>query len=342
MTTPRVRTGSSITAGGARGIAARARAAALVLLALLVPLVLGLPAVSHAQDACPFAIVGSTMLLLNDCVTSEPIDVPDGMTLDGDFHTIVAIDPPDGAFTGAVIRARGRWASVVNTVITTAGLRNVCHEAMDRLRGISFEGASGVIRGNTIDNIRKPGSACEEGTAIEARNVWAEESPAMVTIESNAIDRYQKSGIVLHGWVDATVRGNGIGASASQALLAANSIQVGPGARATVEENTIVGNSFPDSRAAGTAILLVGSGAGTIVASNVVLGNADVGIYVMADAATVTGNELIDEGPDGYWDIGIVNLGVGNVFVDNRVDGYRTRSSGVDGGAPAGGTQQIE
>ena len=35
--------------------------------------------------------------------------------------------------------------------------------------------------------------------------------------------------------------------------------------------------------AAGTAILLVNTAAGTVVRGNVIVGNADVGIYVLAD-----------------------------------------------------------
>lgn len=329
---------------GFRGIDAAGNRPLLrgVFLALLFLLSLALPLPASAQAACEFATAGSTMFLLNDCVTIEPIEVPDGITLDGGFHAITAADPAGGSFRGPVIRARGGSASVVNTAIAAQGLRDVCHEGADRLRGIYFEGASGVIRGNAVNGIHKTGSACEEGTAIEVRNPWNNGSTAMVTIEANIVDGYQKAGLVLHGGVDATVRGNAIGASASQHLLAANSIQVGPGGRATVEDNVIIGNSHADPDAAATAILLVGSAPGTTVRSNTILGNADVGIHVMADGAVVAGNDLIDEGPDGAWDIGLVNLGDGNLFSGNRVDGYRTRDRGLDGAGDAAGAAQLE
>lgn len=318
-----------------RGRPGNARRICLAALALLL-----LPAVSHAQDACRFWNIGATMVLLGDCVTTESIEIPDGVTLDGGFHTIRAADPPGGSFTGGVIVARGARASIVNTAIAGDNLRNVCLDGDDRLRGIYFDGASGEIRGNLLIDIRKRESACEEGTAIEVRNSWVADTPVTVTIESNAIDGYQKSGIVLHGHVEADVRDNVVGASAAQSFLAANSLQIGPGARAHVTGNTVSGNSHAQPNAAGTAILLLGSAPGTRIESNVIVGNADVGIHVMATGAIVAGNELYDEGPDGYWDVGIANLGASNAFSHNLVDGYRTRYHGIQDAEE--GRSQIE
>jgi hypothetical protein len=302
---------------------------------------LGAPLVARAQPTCEFLVAGTTMLLTGTCSTTTSIEVPDGMTLDGNHQTIIAIDPPDGSFLGPVIVARGAVASVVNTAVSTVLLREACHTGANRLRGISFEGTSGLIRGNTIDNLHRQRSGCEEGIGIEVRNPQDEFISAFVEISSNVVDRYQKGGIVVHGGVDAVVRDNAIGASAAQALVPANAIQVGPGARATVERNAVLGNSFPSTRAAGTAILLVGSAPGTFVTSNVVAGDSDVGIHVLADEAVVRDNVVRDEGADGFWDVGIVNLGVGNVFLDNTVEGFRSPHIGVEA-PPTGGRYQVE
>jgi hypothetical protein len=299
------------------------------------------PAVSTAQPSCEFAVSGTTMLLTGTCTTTASIDVPDGMTLDGNHHTIIALDPPDGPFLGPIVVARGGVAAVVNTAISTVLLREGCYHGAERLRGISFEDASGIIRGNTVDNVRRQRSGCEEGIGIEVRNSQNDVPLTYVEVVANAVDRYQKSGIVVHGGVDAMIRENAIGASAAQALLPANAIQVGPGARATVEGNAVLGNSFPSSLAAGTAILLMSSAPGTVVRSNSIAGDSDVGIYVWADDAIVSDNVLQDEGADGHWDIGLVNRGAGHTFVDHVAEGYRLPDAGIDA-PPAGSRQQVE
>jgi parallel beta-helix repeat protein len=284
---------------------------------------------AEAASTCTFAIADATMRLVDDCTTDAPIVVPDGYTFDGDHHTITAIDPADGAFRGAVITNAGAVASVVNTNVSALSLADACRTGVERLRGIYFETASGIIRGNTIVNVNKGASACPEGNAIEVRNAALSGDAAAVEIDHNTIDAYQKSGIVVTGRVDALIHHNVIGASAAQAYLAANAVQIGAWARATLDENIITGNSSPTIDAAGTAILLIGCAEGTIVASNRVTGNSDVGIYVAADAVTVRNNRLTDSGADGYYDVGIGNYGLGNVFAGNVVRGFAKPSEGV-------------
>jgi len=75
-------------------------------------------------------------------------------------------------------------------------------------------------------------------------------------------------------------------------------------------------------------VLLFGSAPGTIVRDNDIDGNADIGIHVQADGATVEGNRLFETGPDGFYDIGIGNYGIGNVVTDNTVRGYTNSYDG--------------
>ena len=120
----------------------------------------------------------------------------------------------------------------------------------------------------------------------------------------------------------------------SRALLA--SVSAEAWARSGAIEGTFTGHS-----AAGAAILIVETGVGTIVEENQIGGNADVGIHILADAVTVSGNSLRDTGPDGLYDVGIVNRGSGNLFFQNSVHGFRTSTLGTDAVAPISG-QQIE
>src|SRR5688572_28614444 len=231
-----------------RRVARRMRRAALVIL------LLAGPTASEAQQAsCQFTHFGDVWVLNHDCVTYASIEIPDGVTLDGNQHTIFAVDPPDTTFQGGIVVARGGTASIVNTTITAVLLANRCHAGASRLRGIYFEGASGTIKGNTIDNVNKgTSSECEEGNGIEVRNDRIGGPPSEVEIDHNLIDRYQKTGVIVHGNVNALVQFNVIRASVAQDVLAANAVQIGPGALARIEHNIIAGNSFSGPQAAAT------------------------------------------------------------------------------------------
>jgi hypothetical protein len=298
-------------------------------------LLLVLTGTADAADRCTFGISGSTYTLLDDCVTDRPVTIPDGVTLDGAHHTILAVDPTGGSFRGGIIANEGASASVINTTIGTLALGTVCQSGADRLRGIYFDGASGVIRGNVIVDINKRGSSCQEGTAIEIRNTNFDAAAASVTIESNVIDAYQKGGVVVSGNVDLLARGNTVGASATQTSVVANAVQIGSRSHAVLEGNTIAGNSSDGDNAA-TAVLLVGCARDTVVRNNAIVGNADVGIYVIADGARVEGNRLTDTGSDGAFDVGILIHGKDNVVEGNTIRGYGTPYGGVTEAAPSG------
>jgi len=284
---------------------------------------------ADAADGCTFLTFDSTWTLEADCTVSASIVIPDGVTVDGNHHTITAIDPPGGFFRGGVIVSGGASANVTNTVITAVMMANVCQEGPDRLRAIFFNGASGVIRGNTVLNVNKESSNCQEGNGIEVRNIDLAGPAARVEISGNLIDGFQKTGIVVSGNVDATIRSNSIGPSLAQRFVVANGIQVGAGTRASIEGNTIAGNSWDGDDAAATAILLVNTAAGTVVSGNSIIGNADVGIYVMANGVSVERNRLTDNGPDGKFDVGIGNYGDNNVFEGNSITGFGIRYQNV-------------
>ncbi len=266
------------------------------------------------------------MRLAGDCTTDTTIVIPDGYTLDGADFTITAVDPVGGHFRGAVVTNGGAAAAIVNARITTQGLVDVCDGGPSRLRGVFFDRAAGTIRGNTIAGISQGLSRCQEGNAIEVRSLGGDGN-VFVEIDHNAIETFQKTGIIVTGGVDAWIHDNTIGASSSQATVPANGIQIGYGAWALVQENRIAGNSstgFPARADAATAVLLFHPAPGTTVSGNIIEGNADVGIYVAADSAIVEGNEVVEEGADlGGYDVGIGDYGAGNRITGNTVRGYQ-------------------
>ena len=80
---------------------------------------------------------------------------------------------------------------------------------------------------------------------------------------------------------------------------------------------------------------------GSIVRGNTIDGNADVGIYVTADNVTVSDNRLSEDGPDGYYDVGIVSVGEGNDVRNNVVRGYDQRYFGVGAADGSGVILQV-
>lgn len=292
------------------------------------------PTQAAAQNTCVFSTSGTTASLLGDCTTDETVEVPDGWTLNGNGNTITAVDPVGGSFQGAVVRNAGHSANVVNLIVTTSGLSQTCKAGDQRLRGIMFDGASGVIKGNMVMNINMGASGCQEGNAIEVRNApfdGSHPNTMTVVIEHNDVLTYQKTGIVVNGDVSADVRLNKVGGSATQANLAANSVQIGFGAHAVVEHNHIAGNTWTtDANWASSAVLVYLAAAGTTVRQNNLMeGNADVGIWIESDGVTVDNNRVFETGPDGYYDIGIGNWGANNIVNNNKVRGYAVAVDGA-------------
>ncbi len=231
-------------------------------------LVVGISGTSTSYDfeayamwgSCAIDISGSTYTLLADCTTDVTLSIPNGFTLDGNGYTITAIDPAGGHFLGAVVRNGGSSATVENVTITASALANICDAGDDRLRGILFEGASGIIRNNTVVNVNQGPSGCQEGNAIETRNAPfdATGSDLLVTISDNTVSGYIKNGITANGSVAATITNNVVTGSGPVGvpLAAQNGIQVAFGATAIVKGNTITGNNYTPKSYVACGLLL--------------------------------------------------------------------------------------
>jgi len=244
---------------------------------------------ASGATTCVYLTSGTSMVLQGDCTTDAPIIVPNGMTHDGGGHKISAIDPPGDHFRGAVIQNGGASASVVNTVIETAGLADACQSGADSLAGILFDSASGTISGNLILSMNKHPragvlSSCQEGNAIEVANSAAR---MPVTIAGNTIRNYQKTGIVLNGAVNAIVEDNTVEGAGPQGYIGQNGIQISAGANARVIRNRVIGNSYTGSSTASGGIV-VASGPlhrseysfGVDIEGNTLVNN-DVGVWLM-------------------------------------------------------------
>ena len=203
---------------------------------------------------------GSTIRLLADCTTDATVVVPNGRTFDGDGHSLTAVDPAGGHFLGAVLAVGPGAATFVTDVeVTSSGLANVCDGGGDRLRGILFEGAGGSITDTFVHGVRQGPSGCQEGNAIEVRN--APFAPPyggylLVEIADNVVSDYQKNGITTNGSVDAVIVRNTVTGGGPITYTAQNGIQVGFGATALVEDNTVSGNDYTPADTVACGLLL--------------------------------------------------------------------------------------
>jgi hypothetical protein len=206
---------------------------------------------------------GQTMLLLNDCTTDTAILVPDGVTLDGNGHTITAVEPGTGSFTGAVVQnaTPGSVIHVTNLKITAQLAANPCDAGEARLRGILFFGASGTATNNVVFGLNQGVNfGCQEGNAIEARNFVGETQSSVsrtsVTISDNVARDYQKTGILISGNVDAIVTRNIVEGIGPTDVIAQNGIQIGFGATGLISANQISGNDYTPNPVFACGILI--------------------------------------------------------------------------------------
>jgi hypothetical protein len=252
---------------------------------------------------CLFSLEDGRVALAADCTTDTTLLVPDDYTFDGEGHTVTAVDPPGGHFTGAVIRNRGATARVRDVTVTVRGLRDVCTADAARLRGILLEGASGEVVDSTVRDLQKGSGAsgCQEGFGIEVRNDDASRGPFRVDVLRNRVVAAQKTGILAVGTVEVTLSDNTVDAGGPVTHIARNGIQVGFGARGRVTGNTVSGNAYTGPAVSvGTGILVAG------------------GSYYGADSPLVT--ELAIEG---------------NTLVDNDVGIDLSQLEGSGGSAPS-------
>jgi parallel beta-helix repeat protein len=309
---------------------------ALVSVAFLIVLAGSVPAANN----CAFTTHSREMTLTANCTTDATIFIPNGFTMDLNGKTITGVDPVGGHFLGAVVRAGGAAAAIENGTITVSGLTDFCDSGDNELRGVLFAGASGSISSLHVIDINQGPSMCQEGNAIEVRNFGDSAATSRVTIDSNTISGYQKTGIVANGNADVTVTDNTVTGSGPIATNAANGIQVAYGATGMVKRNTVSDNSYSGPDNVSVGILLVGVKdfgdpfcVGVQIMQNT-LRNNDVGVYLYqaeldgspaatATNAKVTNNTISSDGVHNGipYQAGIVDTGNNDKIISNSISG---------------------
>jgi hypothetical protein len=313
------------------------------------------------RPACAFALETGRVSLAADCTTDLPLFIPDDHAFDGQGHTLTAVEPSGGHFTGAVLRNRGSTARVRNVTVTASGLADVCEAGAARLRGILLEGASGEVVDSTVSGLAKGSSTsgCQEGFGIEVRNDDASRGPFRVDVLRNRVSGYQKAGILAIGAVEVTIDGNTVEGGGPVAHIARSGIQVGNGARGSVTDNSVSGNAYTGASGdAGAGIVVSGGsyyGAGTALSTGLVIeGNTladnDIGISLSqlegpggAAPSTPTrirvASNVLSNGAatNPTYQAAIADFGTGNVITSNTVSG-----AGYDPATAAGRTFSVD
>ena len=217
------------------------------------------PALSCASSSA-FTTKNGNMTLNADCTASSTVLVQNGYTLNGNGHTITAVDPTSGAFDGAVVQNAGTTMNVKNLTINGASTAiEQCGNASGSPRtfnGVAFMAAGGSISNVTLNGIGLPATGCQLGRAIVVRDATSQTKQS-VTISNNTVSNYNKNGIDVRGNVAAAISGNTVTTTASGAI-ARNGIVVGDGASAQVWSNTVSGNFYAGSDTYATGLLVFG------------------------------------------------------------------------------------
>ena len=297
---------------------------------------------------CLFSLGDGRVALMADCTTDSTLLIPDDYTFDGQGHTVTAVDPPGGTFTGAVLRNRGPRARVRDVTVTASGLRDGCKAGAARLRGILLEGASGEVVDSEVRNLQKGAGAsgCQEGFGIEVRNEDASRGPFRVDVLRNRVTGYQKTGLLAVGTVDVTFSGNTVEGGGPVTHIARNGLQVSLGARGRVTGNNISGNAYtgPVADTFGAGLVVTGGSYfgpdSPLVKDLVVEGNTltdnDVGVSLSQLDGTpavpappaiptrirVAGNILSNRSASNpYYQAAIADYGTANILTSNIISG---------------------
>ncbi len=236
-----------------------------------------------------------TYTLTQDCDTYATINVPDGWTLNGNGHTMHAIeDSAHPNFPGPVVKAAvgtdsAATLNVENLTIQGLGFSNGANSG-GLLSGIYMQRAGGKITNVTVTGISHA-NGVQEGVGIWARNkdlaTGSTDVPrASITLSHVTVDAYQKAGIVLDGNVGITADHLTVGSSNAGDTIAANAVQISRGAHGSLTDSTIGENNYSGDDAA-TSVLLYDAGAVRLTRNIISGADGDVAVDVSNDSNTI-------------------------------------------------------
>ncbi|TAK57427.1 MAG: T9SS type A sorting domain-containing protein, partial [Bacteroidetes bacterium] len=177
--------------------------------------------------------------------------------------------------------------TVQNLTVDGAGRGNANY----RFIGIGYYNAGGTINACDVKDVRNtPIDGSQHGTAIYA---YVDNSTSRtVNVSNNTMSGFQKNGMALNGNnLTATVTGNTITGAGAVDFIAQNGIQIGFGATGSITGNTVTGISYTPGTWVSTGILLY-TPTGSIITSNNIVNQAQVGIYYLENGGEISDNTI--------------------------------------------------
>ncbi|MBA3233026.1 MAG: right-handed parallel beta-helix repeat-containing protein, partial [Propionibacteriales bacterium] len=231
------------------------------------------------------------MALPGDCTTYATIQVPDGVTIDGNGHTITAESTAVAPFDGPIISSAPGSAGVAAPTMTVEHVRIVAQgfatATGGHVAGVLFDGAYGSVSDVRIEGVSL-GTIEPNGYGIEVDNrVGAQMGASQVTIRRDTtVTGYQKAGIYVRGDVRFTVLNSIVGFADNIPGLAADGILAADLAHGGIKDSDIGLNDFepaPQTDSFGTGIRLQNALRVEVRRNVIHGGNADIGLSVDND-----------------------------------------------------------
>jgi hypothetical protein len=343
------------------------------------------PGYTSVQAAVDAANTGDTVYLCGANTYSEQVILNKSITLTGDkgatiqaptsfpatpLSRLPAQFSADNLFVPqAIVIVWGAHVNVTMSRLIVAGTLPGNGGCAEQEFGILvIAGASASLSKDTVQDVRDANTAlagCQFGVGIQVgREYWptadfstfkVENFVGHADIDNTTVTSYQKNGITIDGpgstadVDDSTV--NGFGRDAIYgAIIAQNGIQMSRGAKGTIDDSTVTGNSYTGTAPASSTGILIYGGCGDPLVTNVTvkenkLINNDVGIdfdnttpdcsappmtptrdkaignIVRNDAVTNQGAVTLNSTTYNGYQAGIEDVGNRDQIIDNTIAG---------------------
>ena len=208
--------------------------------------------------------------------------------------------------------------NVTLTNLTVDGSANALATCDANLVGVFYRNGSGKADSLAVKNMKfgPPNEGCQGGLGMFVQS--GNGGTSKVDILNSSVHDYQKNGITANEpGTDVNIKGNAVTGMGSDPFNAQNGIQVGFGAKGTLDSNSVINhvyapcidvNNCPDSA---TNILI--AFADNVKVTNNNTGNAQVNIYALGNRNDVTNNTIFQSRVfDGIDLIGNQNKGNNN------------------------------
>lgn len=297
---------------------------------------------------------GTLYTLTEDVRVFGTVNMPNDATLDGNGHTITAVeDSAHRNFPGPVLasfvgtNAAPAKLDIKNLDIVTEGFEGGSNSG-GLLNGVYMYRAGGSLSNVSVTGISH-GNGTQEGNAISIRNRVSGDDinvpRAQVTLTDIDVTHYQKTGLLLDGNLGFTVKNAHVGQAGGpqgQTIpgMSSNSVQISRGASGSVTDSEFAlnnGSAGTSDGSAGTAVLLYNAKNVDFNKVNVKGGATapDYGISVSnvsntIDTAFTMRDSVVERPASGGTGLG-VDGAVGSVsakLIDTTFAGWTTETEG--------------